>query len=451
MFACLVLGSLALAVLLLVRRRNQKHVDSLSAGMSDFQATVSDLRRQIQQKEAELEALKRDYAENSQFDRRQIDYIQQQTNQCQEKLFELRRREDILKEAESAHQKRVSEEIEKARKIIYFAESLQQKAEEESRAIQSLLEETSQSFPWLAKLYADHYDISHGILTRRIMNDHPRANRIIDELRPLRAEKQKLAFQLKQSEYQLHFYESLFPWLEEFKELPPMDAFSAISAAEESKEDEYASLQSWLSPAEYRNLCESEKYQLALDRFRKRPKSNWEIGIEYERYIGYLCEQRGYSVSYSGATLGLEDMGRDLILTRSREIIVIQCKRWAQEKSIHEKHIFQLFGSCTLLAIQNRLSTVKGVFVTTAALSPTAKQCAEYLDIAVYEHVPPADYPVIKCNISACGEKIYHLPFDQQYDRVVIDPQKGEFYAMTVQEAVNAGFRHAFKWHGSGS
>ncbi|MEY3495804.1 MAG: hypothetical protein RJA80_26 [Actinomycetota bacterium] len=29
-------------------------------------------------------------------------------------------------------------------------------------------------------------------------------------------------------------------------------------------------------------------------------------------------------------------------------------------------------------------------------------------------------YPVIKCNIASNGEKIYHLPFDQQYDKTLI-------------------------------
>jgi hypothetical protein len=38
-------------------------------------------------------------------------------------------------------------------------------------------------------------------------------------------------------------------------------------------------------------------------------------------------------------------MGRDLIVRRGTELRVIQCKYWSKEKTIHEKHIFQLFGS----------------------------------------------------------------------------------------------------------
>ena len=54
-------------------------------------------------------------------------------------------------------------------------------------------------------------------------------------------------------------------------------------------------------------------------------------------------------------------------------------------------------------------------------------------------------YPCIKCNISADGTKIYHLPFDQQYDNVKIETHKGEFYCATVKEAEDAGFRRAFR------
>ena len=56
---------------------------------------------------------------------------------------------------------------------------------------------------------------------------------------------------------------------------------------------------------------------------------------------------------------------------------------------------------------------------------------------------------MIKCNINqTTGEKIYHLPFDQQYDKCIITPETGEFYAMTVAEAEEAGFRRAMRWKG---
>lgn len=43
------------------------------------------------------------------------------------------------------------------------------------------------------------------------------------------------------------------------------------------------------------------------------------------------------------------------------------------------------------------------------------------------------------------NERIYHLPFDQQYDRTKIIPALGECYVRTVSEAESLGFRRAFR------
>ncbi|MBQ1434854.1 MAG: hypothetical protein IIZ19_03045, partial [Clostridia bacterium] len=68
------------------------------------------------------------------------------------------------------------------------------------------------------------------------------------------------------------------------------------------------------------------------------------------------------------------------------------------------------------------------------------------------ESLELGEYPCIKCNIGrdeyGYETKIYHLPFDQQYDATKIT-KRGEFYAMTVAEAESKGFRRAFKWFGS--
>jgi hypothetical protein len=127
---------------------------------------------------------------------------------------------------------------------------------------------------------------------------------------------------------------------------------------------------------------------------------------------------------------------------------VIQCKRWAKEKTIHEKHIFQLFGTGFVLSMKEKKKTVHSVFYTTTTLSKLAKSCAKKLDIEVFENFDMEEYPLIKCNIghSEKGkEKIYHLPFDQQYDRIIIQPKKGEKFVSTVQEAEDLGFRRALR------
>ena len=63
----------------------------------------------------------------------------------------------------------------------------------------------------------------------------------------------------------------------------------------------------------YEGLTPSEKLQKMLDWYWNRPsKSNWQIGRDYERYIGYLYETKGWNVYYHGKK-GFEDLGRDLI------------------------------------------------------------------------------------------------------------------------------------------
>ena len=127
------------------------------------------------------------------------------------------------------------------------------------------------------------------------------------------------------------------------------------------------------------------------------------------------------------------------------------------------KHIFQLFGSTLEYAFRlgtfsdlNQLSLfggpikitgAKAVLYTSTNISPVAKDAAKKLEVECNESIGISDYPLIKCNISMRdGQRIYHLPFDQQYDRTKIITAKGEKYVYTVAEAEKAGFRRAWKW-----
>jgi hypothetical protein len=83
-------------------------------------------------------------------------------------------------------------------------------------------------------------------------------------------------------------------------------------------------------------------------------------------------------------------------------------------------------------------------------LSELARRFAAELGIELVENDKfDTSYPCIKCNISrATGDRIYHLPFDQQYDTTRIEYNRGELYCSTVEEAESAGFRRAFRWRG---
>jgi len=162
---------------------------------------------------------------------------------------------------------------------------------------------------------------------------------------------------------------------------------------------------------------------------------------------------------------GLEHLGRDLIAKKGKDTKVIQCKYWRPERIVREKHVFQLFGTTVEYYIKNNpdifvngyplftevinMVNVQPIFITTTILSEEAKKFANVLGVLVKENYAMQSYPSIKCNISTTtGEKIYHLPFDQQYDRTIIEKEKNELYVETVAEAEALGYRRAFRWRG---
>lgn len=314
---------------------------------------------------------------------------------------------------------------------------------------EKIIHEEEQAYPYMANLLT-MYDQEVDKIRLKKMDS--RAYKSSEVVKTIKAEKKELLLERNLLRNQLFIYESLFPWLEEFKEVNVKDAVQY--ATEASENDDYETVvKKWLSPEEFARLSRKEKLQLALDRYQHRQKTDWEIGIEYERYIGFLYESKGYTVKYTGATMGLHDMGRDILAEKDSQVLVIQCKRWAADKTIHEKHIFQLFGTSFIMHLQDPAKEYIPVFYTTATLSELASQCSSGLHIRTYEKYPFGDYPLIKCNVghdeNGLPTKIYHLPFDQQYDRIIIDPSKGERYAATIEEAESAGFRHAYKWSGT--
>ena len=98
------------------------------------------------------------------------------------------------------------------------------------------------------------------------------------------------------------------------------------------------------------------------------------------------------------------------------------------------------------------VKVISNILCCDTVLSEKAKEFAQILKISYKENIQLGEFPRIKCNIGV-GEfgnktKIYHLPFDQQYDVTKIDG-KEEFMAMTVEEAEKAGYRRAYRWHGN--
>ena len=251
--------------------------------------------------------------------------------------------------------------------------NLQKQYDEKVENFNSIVNEKSQTYPWLATLFSELKYIEDEKISHHFKHKPHPAIKAAEEISRIAKEKRALQKLNKMYEYQLNYYENLFPWLEDFKELDPVSAYKIVNELETDMSSEYESVREWLSPEDYKNLPSSEKWQLALQRYLSKQKTNWEVGIDYERYIGYIYENKGYLVKYQGALLGLEDMGRDLQATSNKETVIIQCKRWSASKTIHEKHIFQLYGSLVQLRIERNDNSIRGIFITSASLSPVAK------------------------------------------------------------------------------
>ena len=203
-----------------------------------------------------------------------------------------------------------------------------------------------------------------------------------------------------------------------------------------------------MSSEEYYRLSRTQRNQLALDRFWSWKKSKRSIGRLYEQYIGWLYEHNGWLVDYFGISEGFSDLGRDLLCHKDNTTLIIQCKNWSKSKRIYEKHIFQLFGTAYEYMKNNPFEQVRAAFFTSTQLSDLARSFAKEFHIELHEGFELKHFPIIKCNIGREGEKIYHLPFDQQYYTTKINPNDGDCYCTTVAEAEAMGFRRAYRWHG---
>lgn len=348
-----------------------------------------------------------------------------------------REKSDLLNQKEFARRELVELEAKRREHEIRMKEIRQQVETELSEMWQKCWDEKSSGFPMLAAKSADAWmavwenDVS-ALRRRAPVAAIDLKRKLSKEIRGL---KESEAIHRSLVEY----YESLFPWIEEFRgESSPADL-----VGEETTDEGFRPL--WIQASEWQNLSEVQRSQLALDRYIERKKSKWEIGIEYERFCGYELEKKGWKVEYHGAIRGIDDLGRDLLARKPGRVLVVQCKNWSQHKEIHEKHVFQTYGTMVAMRIEEPESEILGWLATSTRLSARAKKFADALGLKVNESLKIGPFPRIKCH----GESgIYHLPFDQQYDAIVMRPERRDIYCHTAEEAESKGFRRAMIWRG---
>lgn len=375
---------------------------------------------------------------------------------------------EYIKEHEESYASKIKEYEESyALKIKEHEEKYALMVKEQKEVIEKIAKQKSMGFPWLADAYAEYFFLIDSKREGYLMYKKHRALTSAETVREIKQEKKKLLRENKIISYKINYFQKLFPWLSELIAENEDDEIPVrIEDNEVVNQVDQDSVQEFLTQEEYKNLPSVERNQLALDRYLKsRNKSKWAIGRDYEMYVGYLYAQKGYSIEYKGIIDGFEDLGRDIIAKKSGETCIIQCKYWAQYKDIHEKHIFQLFGTTMEYWIKNfknhqkqksfeefakflSENQLRPIFFTSTTLSEKAKEMADTLSVEIIENEPIGEFPRIKCNINSDESgmtRIYHLPMDQQYDRTIVGNRAGEMYAFTVKEAEDAGFRRAFK------
>jgi len=335
------------------------------------------------------------------------------------------------------------------------------------RDLNKIAKQKTMGFPWLAEAYAEYFSLRDLKRERYLESKKHPALATAQIVREIKKEKKELLKKNKMVSYQINYLNKIFPWLSNFITENEDEQIPVRVGEEIDEKKEEDSVKEYLTSEEYKTLSVSERNQKALDRYLvSRNKSKWAIGRDYEMYVGYLYEKNGYRVEYKGIIDGYEDMGRDIIAKKNDEVCIIQCKYWAQHKDIHEKHVFQLFGTTMEYWIKNfkNNSKEKGfkqfssllsdnrlrpIFFTSTTLSNKAKEMAEALNVEVLENTPIQDFPRIKCNINVDEfgneTRIYHLPMDQQYDRTIVGNKIGECYVYSVKEAEEKGFRRAFR------
>lgn len=332
------------------------------------------------------------------------------------------------------------------------------------KSVELLKKELSEGNPNLARIIADFYYYRDNKVVEYLRNKKHPAIKASEKIKEYAYENRELRRKFKLTYNRIKLYEEVFPFI---SDLEPEDIDYILE--EKNKKIKISENDDPVREyvPEYDKLNEEERNQRALNRYLKAKKSNWEVGKMYERYVGYLYELKGYKVQYIGIEKGFEDLGRDLICRNEKETLVVQCKYWASHKEIKEAHINQLYGTTVKHFIDEFKSRseklkntlfpdllakdevkIKPVFFTSTKLSKTAEDFALALGIQIIQEYPfDQNYPMIKCNLnSQTGEKIYHLPIDQQYDNVLMLNEK-RVYVRTVKEAMDLGCRRAYRWN----
>ena len=197
-----------------------------------------------------------------------------------ERALRLKAEDEIRQKAEELSQLRQTQA-----KALAEVELQYKKLLDHMRALDKIFQERKIQFPWLASAIADLHALE-GERDARILETkkHP-AIKVASEVREHSGKRRDAERQFRSMRYRVDYYEKLFPWIIEYiGDDVPDEAIDLSGSKTEPTDDP---VKRWLNDAEYQKLSTTQKNQIALDRWKSSHKSLWEIGRDYERFIGY--------------------------------------------------------------------------------------------------------------------------------------------------------------------
>ncbi len=187
----------------------------------------------------------------------------------------------------------------------------------------------------------------------------------------------------------------------------------------------------------YGNLPTSQKRETEI--------AKADYGRQYERYVGYLFEEKGFAVKYNGIRNGREDGGIDLVARAPLKIRLIQCKRW--HVPVNVDVISRLHGAVERFIYEERKgkspnmrTSIRGVIATTGAIDDAAHEMARHFGIYVMSGLQFERYPAIKAQRITSDGGRFLLPFTPGYDKMRLDLKSGDCFFSAVRTALFNGF-----------
>ena len=163
------------------------------------------------------------------------------------------------------------------------------------RALKSIIDEKSIAFPWLLAAKIEYGDVlARRDATFLAQKKHP-ALKASEEVKQYRLKARELEIKTHRLIYREQYLGKLFPWLSDYLDEDITELIDFTDQAQQSIEDgadQGDPILQYLSPAEYQRLGETERNQLALDKYVKTKKTRWQIGREFERYVGYFIAHK---------------------------------------------------------------------------------------------------------------------------------------------------------------